>query len=96
MEGVNAPSCHLYIPVYPTEWRVVKNNYAEAQGPRYKVNSRTADGKSRNGIEQPSFHLESVAHNLALDHGDDLIDCRRSDLPPGSAGPVNFNLVDLR
>jgi hypothetical protein len=42
MGGVNAPSCHLYIPVYPIEWRVVKNNYAEAQGPRYMVNSDEA------------------------------------------------------
>jgi hypothetical protein len=44
MEGVNAPSCHLYIPVYPIEWWVVKNNYAEGEGPRYKVNSAPENG----------------------------------------------------
>src|ERR1051326_3083690 len=37
----------------------------------------------------------SVGHRLSLNDGDDLIDCRSSDLLPGSAGPVNFNLLDL-
>jgi hypothetical protein len=49
--GVNAPSCHLYIPVYPIEWWVVKNDYAEGKGLRYEVKfQRSRDGKkSRNG-----------------------------------------------
>jgi hypothetical protein len=50
MGGVNAPSCHLYIPVYPIEWWVVKNNYAEGEGPRYKVNSKKV-GSGKNGTE---------------------------------------------
>ena len=31
---VNAPQCHLYIPVHPIEYGLVKNNYARGQNGR--------------------------------------------------------------
>ena len=37
----------------------------------------------------------SVGHRLSLNDGDNPVDFGSSDLLPGSAGPVNFNLFDL-
>jgi hypothetical protein len=34
--GVNAPLCYLYLPLYPIEYEIVKNNYARRQGGVWK------------------------------------------------------------